>query len=303
MSIFVKVKNNNDDNGLVYIKSKNVNVFPCGRRRSRLIDELNDGKTTGYIPFDPEARLNTEANNRKHSGLNGFKQSYFNSWNTDGILSLVIAGYLFTIDSELSPADFGAALEYTDFLGTADCVYANIKLADVKLFSGGGIGEIGTEVLRDQSLNDEPATCLDLIIDAKSDKNKADSYYFSGLSLSTTDRTNQETGVVSLKFLVKNAENVWEIFNPARLPVIEHGDTRNSVKINGKLSVRSYDDTTGDLDVENDVTVGGRVSGNEIDAKSLKQNGHTAALLDISPITKEDGKVYYQLKFTGVVEN
>ena len=86
--MFVKNKN-----GLVFIKSKNINAFPCGRRRGIINKE---SAADVYIPFDPEARLNTEANNRKHSSINGFKQSYL-KWTNDGTLLLVIEGYLFNI--------------------------------------------------------------------------------------------------------------------------------------------------------------------------------------------------------------
>ena len=88
-----------------FVKSAHVQAFPCGRRRSTPIEkDLNDiqtaGKVTEYrIPFDPEARLNTEANNRKHSSLNGYTQTYLYSWNkdSDNKLSMSIAGYLFSI--------------------------------------------------------------------------------------------------------------------------------------------------------------------------------------------------------------
>ena len=57
-----------------FVKSLNVQAFPCGRRRS---------DSNQVIPFDPEARLNTEANNRKHSGINGYTQTFLKSdWNT-----------------------------------------------------------------------------------------------------------------------------------------------------------------------------------------------------------------------------
>ena len=81
-------------NNLVFIESSYIKVFPCGCRKSELVET---GATKQYIPIDPEARLNTEANNRKHSGLNGYKQEYLNYWNTNGELSLVLAGYLFNI--------------------------------------------------------------------------------------------------------------------------------------------------------------------------------------------------------------
>ena len=75
---------NKDTSQLAFLKSTAVKAFPCSRRRSTLIDVDGRADTVEdryYIPFDPEARLNTESNIRKHSGLNGFKQSYIQEWN------------------------------------------------------------------------------------------------------------------------------------------------------------------------------------------------------------------------------
>lgn len=85
---------------LTFVKSEDIQVYPSGRRRSSAIDKDGDTDTkdTYYIPFDPESRLHTEANNRKHSGLNGFTQTYVKDWdNSNKFLTLVLAGYLFNI--------------------------------------------------------------------------------------------------------------------------------------------------------------------------------------------------------------
>jgi hypothetical protein len=224
-------------NGLVFIKSENVKVFPSGRRSSTAIDIDNDLATVSdryYIPFDPEARLNTEANNRKHSGLNGFKQSYLLDYNeTDGSLSIVLAGYLFNIQLNYgyrTPTELGTA--FAEKFAMAKSVYANIKLANVALFGSADTPEIGTEILRDQVSNDTPAACLDFLID-KQDKTKRSSYYFSGLSFSAEDKTaaSSTDRVISLKILQQNSSGEWEIYEPSKLPAIDHGDTENSVKV------------------------------------------------------------------------
>jgi hypothetical protein len=84
---------------LTFIKSAHVQAFPCGRRRGNLRE--GSGATANeqyYFPFDPEARLNTEANNRKASGLNGFTQTYLKDWDkTNKLLTLALAGYFFDI--------------------------------------------------------------------------------------------------------------------------------------------------------------------------------------------------------------
>ena len=103
-----------NDNILAFIKSKNIQVFPCGRRRSTDI-----AGTGTRLPFDPEARLNTEANNRKHSSLNGFTQTYLKEWDTTGKrLSLSIAGYLFDILLTNDDTDYSEAEDFaTELLG------------------------------------------------------------------------------------------------------------------------------------------------------------------------------------------
>ena len=292
-----------DDRELVFIKSKNINVFPCGRRRSQV-----DTKNYSYIPFDPEARLNTEANNRKHSGLNGFSQSYIYDWtynSNSGLLSIVLGGYLFNIILDKNyriDKDLGIALE--TYFGNASSIFANIKLESVIFFSGTNeVPQATTEVLRDQLLNDEPAQCLDFF--NGTDTNDANSFYFSGLTLSAQDLTDKKSGMISLQILAKD-NGVWHIHYPSELPKIEHGDTKASIKIKGDFSVVAAAESgeTGDVTVAGDLLVNGKISASEVDSIELKQNGHPVALLDIVEKTDtENAKTYYQLVFTGAVEN
>ena len=266
-SIFIKDTINNNE--LVFIKSRNIKVFPCGRRKSELIDNQNTVSDRYYIPFDPEARLNTEANNRRHSGLYGYKQSYLNSWNSLGDVSIVLAGYLFNITSSYSSAsEFGSAIA-TALGGNPNEIFVNIKLAEMKLFEGAGeVPAATTEILRDQSTAIEPAISLD--------KLNSDNYYFYGLSFSgenleAADKAinNGITDWVSLHLL--DLDNTgWKIHEASRLPVIDHGDTENSVKILGSLFIEDVLDengnviTKGNTTVSGDLAVGGNINTNAV---------------------------------------
>jgi hypothetical protein len=205
---------------LTFIKSTNVQAYPCGRRRSTEVDRdgdiTNTPNDTYYFPFDPEARLNTEANNRKHSSLNGFTQTYlkgFEEIGSDRYLTIVLNGYLFKINANsIAAADFGAGVitamigHLTKGLSDDDKavieaqmgqkteIYANILLEDVHLFSG--FQDYYTSVLRNQSVSEQPETSLDLLTTEKATTGTSaaqiaatkefGNYYFSGLSFSTT---------------------------------------------------------------------------------------------------------------------
>ena len=190
---------------LAFVKSLDIQAYPCGRRRSQKI--VNNAENYN-IPFDPEARLNTEANNRKHSGLNGLASDYINKFSSDeGILSLVLAGYLFdiklaknmtltdTICNALitefktlaSSSGTETAPTATSIITSADRIYANILIEETQLYTG-EFKEYFTGVLRDQSAaessDNSAKTELDLVIDEKANLQSAENYYFSGLSFS-----------------------------------------------------------------------------------------------------------------------
>jgi hypothetical protein len=190
---------------LAFVRSKYVQAYPCGRRRSTEIDPDNDSDTKNsyYIPFDPEARLNTEANNRRYSSLNGFKQTYLNDWGEAGA-TLVLDGYLFTVELPTLRGVNYSSIE--SFVGavcaligadvsSTDEIYANIRIAEVPLFSSNAL-KYSTYVLRNQSATEFPSECLDLPQEGAVDLS-SDSFYFSGLSFSTQsvaryENTNQE---------------------------------------------------------------------------------------------------------------
>ena len=249
-------------NGLVYVDSLNIKAFPCGRRKAAL-EEVSGEKL--YIPFDPEARLNTEANNRKHSGLNGFAKSYLLDWERSSTsITLVLAGYRFDIKfsdyeegsnvTRIIDADsFGTALykllvPEQDRGGDRDTkkIYANILTADMQFFSIDGTDSpnslVNTEILRDQAFSMAPETCLDL---GKIQPAKAvTDYYFSGLTFSTrkleTIKPELETSKVmhpESLLLMEYVDNAWHICEKSRLPKIEHGPYEDSVYIPGDLIV------------------------------------------------------------------
>jgi hypothetical protein len=66
---------------LGFLNSMDINVFPCSRRNSSIIEAHLEGQSHYYFPYDPEARLTTEANKLKESSLNGFTQTYIKSLN------------------------------------------------------------------------------------------------------------------------------------------------------------------------------------------------------------------------------
>ena len=299
---------------VAFLKSTVVKAFPSGRRRSKEIDHKY------FIPFDPEARLNTEANSRKHSSLNGYTQTYLKEWDIgsdvegavrNGRILLSLAGYLFDIDlsSLKTPNAFGSeivtcfmtkcqevidsttateaakatAKTMLEQLNLATSIYANIILEDIHLYSSAsGLPEYYTSVLRDQLSAEEglPSTYLDLLNIDESNNDEyirnLDNYYFSGLSFSTTPLAgsfddsafnankiykvtpktvtrrigadaegkgidvalNQQ--IISLHLLEK-VSGVWEIYQPAYLPRIEHGATEDSIVLYGDTTLTGTD--------------------------------------------------------------
>lgn len=293
----------NDENKLVFIKSKNINAFPCGRRRSNLIDTDGESNTVSdryYIPFDPEARLNTEANNRKHTGLNGFNKSYILDWNeTARYFAFAIEGYLFNIKLEAdysTPNAFATIAAGSAYTSASNAIFANIKLREVPFFSGSKtIPQTYTEILRDQTPERDPAVYLDFLVPGAA-KTNADNYYFAGLSLSNEAKDDLVTYAVegsstlvitertiSLQLFTKNSSGDWQLYNPSKLPKVVHGDHDSSVKIPGDLTV------TGTLNTFN------------VEATQVTQGGRPVVLLDLVPIN-ENGKEVYQLQFTGALD-
>ena len=275
-NMFIDCKSIDLDNqthiSATFTKSLYIQAYPCGRRGTN-----HDSNTR--IPFDPEARLNTEANNRKHSGLNGFTQTYLDKWDVwNGVLSLSLAGYLFKINllpdfraagykNDTTSNDEAAAQAINAFgdalvkvLNNTDSgkIYANILIEDVHLFSG--FTDYYTGVLRNQTaLGDEPRSVIDLPIDDGNVTDSSSDYYFSGLSFSTNPVTGKSdetystnTGLTKQVWvslcLMEKKDGVWQVYEPARLPKIEHGNNVDSIvvgdtQVNGDLTVAAKTET------------------------------------------------------------
>lgn len=279
---------------LAFVKSVLIKAYPCGRRKSTLVTE---GEQKYNIPFDPEARLNTELNNRNTSASNGYTSSYINEWNADSKrFSLVLGGYSF----ELSLPDdtdetkkmyninnFGKTLITYLEKPSATAIYTNIRLEETPLFRGEV--DYDTWILRDQTDYSQTARSeLDVEISEKIDLvNQEQNYYFSGLSFSTEPltevhdtrsrlditTTRRQQQVYSL-CIMKKVGDTWCLNEPAKLPKIEHGESTDSIRVHHfESKAINY--------VEN--TAGGPV------AKPV-------AVLEVIPPTSPNTK--YKLKFT-----
>ena len=283
---------------LTFIKSLNVQVHPCGRRRSELIDR--DGKTDTtsdqyHIPFDPEARLNTEFNNRRRTSANGFTDSYITGWDAEKkTFSFTVGGYAFTIN--LTARGSGTDIETIQAFGDqiitslnadSNCkkIYANIKLEEIPLYNrNDGVTEYTTWIIRNQSQTQSQIAYASNELDILKNGNSsvAANYYFSGLSFSTRPITDVKDPVTneyltsSSKFIpgknlvggeyetraqqeyslciLAKKDGTWHLYEPAKLPHIEHGELEDSVKVG------------------------------HLDAKSISYNGHPVAVFDINHV-------------------
>lgn len=277
--MFVEKHRANNTTGplLAFMKSLDVQAFPCGRRRSELVDNIdanNDGQVKDdekfYIPYDPEARLNTEANALKHTGINGYNNSFIKEWDTT-YLTLVIGGYFFKIatqyanPSEVQSTDdaskaFGSLLATYLDNSSANSIYANIRIEEVPLYSG--FTTYYTGVLRDQTATTLPSVSIDLLIPGTQEDiekqqgfkvHPENYFYFAGLSFSTeplageldedahykealTYRNNDgglHQRTISLRILERPSAGAdWIVYQQALLPNVKHGDTENSVSVN-----------------------------------------------------------------------
>ena len=305
---------------LIFLKSLNVQAFPCGRRRSTV---LSDGYSR--IPFDPEARLNTESNSLKHSGANGFTKTYIESWDeVYNQLTVSLAGYMFNIDLEsdyVTPVKFGNSLATVSGSNISDNIYLNILIEDTSLFSGKPRA-YNTSILSSLAASDDESA-LDLLAADKLEKSSSeDDYYFSGLAFSPAPLTSavrkvysKDIGfrtrddfsfidtsvglrkrVVSLHLLEK-VDGTWKIHEPAYLPQIEHGTEENSVYISNlevnKLSLEEADITKAEIDeaildnatVLSKLTVHNSNNSAEIDTDVIKSKSASIANIDAQQVT------------------
>jgi hypothetical protein len=203
---------------LAFLNSTDIYMYPCSRRSSEpLAPQQSSFISQQYIPFDPEARLNTEANNMKLSSTNGFAQNYIRSWwtsttpftkvleNVPGAsdvnnsifpgLFLNLGGYSFYIPDTDTVDNFGrAVIRDLGLTGTQNFdIYANIRLEKTPLYQevdeedeDEGVN-VNTWVLRNQTATSVRGTaCLDLLVgdQTANQPDYASSFFFSGLSFS-----------------------------------------------------------------------------------------------------------------------
>jgi hypothetical protein len=333
---FLNANSESENLALAFVKSKNIKVYPCGRRRSTKIniDGENAENEGYYIPFDPEARLNTEANNRKSVGVNSFTQTYIKfpteelpAEEKTNLISLSVAGYLFDIslDDSKTADDIGAAV--LEALGSSDAtkIYANIIIQNVPLFSDNKL-KYYTEVLRNQTDTPDPSASLDLLRTSETNLEHKDieNYYFSGLSFSTAPITGKVSYTAGEDYYVANSEETdswtsvttyekadkvthkesqatdllyqhivslhvlskvstgekdandkdileWQVYQPALLPEITHGETEGSIKVPGVITADGLV-----------LTDGGSISTNgNINASKITRNDKDVPVIDL----------------------
>ena len=310
-----------DEMALAFLPSVYIKVFPCARRRSVV---ENDADTS--IPFDPEARMNTEKNNRNISSNNGTHQSYLSGFTTEyengaltGVLRFTIKGYNFEIslpatffdinNNELAinnPVNFfcdqllaafrevtgssGERLYTQTDLNNFNSIYANVLLQAVPLYEGqDDIMDASSVLLRNQDMSDI-STALDSLKKNGTRTSYTD-YFFSGLTLSVLPSAKQDK-------LESDSRNAYEsISTKSPVPgtfMQEFASLRLFVK-NGSTWEINQEALLPEVkhgDIENSIDLG------HVRAESLTRNGIAVPSLEV--LDKENG--FWQLSFKKAVE-
>jgi hypothetical protein len=210
----------------VFLPSRNINIFPCSRRGQF---DTNDSAKF----YDPEARLNTERTNRISTAINGFTDSFVANENfiDNDTLVFVLAGYRVEINNFV-PSDIAAALGISD-----GKIYAHLSVHEgISLNTEG----YSTEILYRQSTETTQKNYLDVTYTNKdTDGNITDKEdFFVGISF-TKEPIEDTLGTVTLPgydlALFENSSSIWKLVQASLLPRITHGETEDSVKINGTL--------------------------------------------------------------------
>lgn len=208
--------------GLCWVESSKINVFPCSGRGNTLSDTVN-------IPLDLEARLATERNYTNMTANNGYKKSFMQL--KDGKLKeLVLNGYRFTftelMEGEVTEGYSEAAFDQLN----ANNIYAVIKTKTTTLFTHNRKSTT-TPALRHLTESES---------DAALDTLTGDKPYFYGLAFTTEsgmDKLMEGLGAGQEAYFLQIIKG--GVFNQeALLPSIDHGNTENSVKM-GSVQVNS----------------------------------------------------------------
>lgn len=304
---------NNTDITLAFAKSTNVYAFPCGRRRSSEVDQdgnlVNTKTDKYYFPFDPEARLNTEANNRKHSSLNGFTQTYLKDWDNDKkLLTLSLAGYLFkialsTVTIKTTATDHGT--------NQASVIETEIDYCDINNFGNGILAAIRKqfEAALDSAKNEEDRNAAE---NAIATINSATAIYaniviedvhlFSGFQEYFTgilrNQTDGDLPATSLDLLKTAAENMHDYIEARNFDnYFFSGLSFSTVPLTGAVQTRSCEPVTVQIDSVANKTVERLVVSLRIlerDTSGSEWKIHQPALLPkIDHGTTEDSIIIY----------
>lgn len=190
-----------------YFKSKDIKVFPSSFRGT-----YKSGTSTldPEITFDPEARLNTEANfilPRTELG----NKSYIVEYNeTQNKISFILGGYYFEI------------LNITDYLEEIKNKYIGIKLRPITLQDPKIDAQFRHDGYRETNLLDSWESSSDDILDLLTDG----SYCFTGLRILSSEFSSEGSDAKLKLFLANKTIN-----QEALLPKIEHGTAPNTIKL------------------------------------------------------------------------
>lgn len=252
----------------VFLPSSQINIFPCSRRGYYI-----DNSGSRQI-FDPEARLNTERTNRLRTAVNGFTDSFIDTFVNDikqnedetettlstGTLVFVLAGYRIEIKN-FDPQAIANKLG----LNPGNTIYAHLSLHDEVPLD---VPDYYTEILYRQSSISTAENYLDVYYD--------DDTFFMGVSFTgnpyLTDSivivtaTSEGVKTVSKKLTEKNlalynvvedatGSTQYELVQTSLLPKIEHGETEDSIKISGDFTVKHGEQTSFKV-TENKTTLG-----------------------------------------------
>lgn len=203
-----------------YFKSKDIKVFPSSFRGT-----YKSGTSTldPEIAFDPESRLNTEANfilPRTELG----KKSYIIEYNeTQKKISFILGGYYFEL------------LNVSDYLDEIKNKYIGLKLRTITLQDPTKPdSQFHYDGYRETQLLDSWEDSSDDILDLLSD----DSYCFTGLKVLSSELSSEGSDAKLKLFLEDKTLN-----QEALLPVIEHGTAPNTIKLGTGL-VADFDNQT-----------------------------------------------------------
>lgn len=219
------------ENNRVFLPSTSINIFPCSRR-----GQYSDKGSAEY--YDPEARLNTERTNRIGTAINGFTDSFIvnREFNDNDTLVFVLAGYRIEAKNFI-PSDIATALDIT-----SGKIYAHLSLHEGVSLNVEGYH---TEILYRQSTEVTQKNYLDVTYTNSGHTGD----FFVGISFTkepvvdTLGFSNTVLPAHELE-LFEKAGSSWELVQTSLLPKIEHGQTADSIKINGDFVVKHGEQTS-----------------------------------------------------------